>query len=424
MTSCTIELCSPISDLSSGNLLNSSPGAHFDHHIFCDILRGWEDRGAPKPRCGRPPVELPPFAFSVLRHWLVPSRPGSVSACRGSTSAAVCWASSVSNSGPRTRWTQQFLHRLLRKLAATPPASRVRMTLPESVCNPVHRRLAHELARRAHSVCALLLELKFVSIWEPRLQTGRSSVALRVLVAHHLRRHRTRTRAITQRFREPCWFNMTVPRAHHFRHISVSPLVIAPTLPHAGCCVVLPMFPHTSVFAETTCVFAAGPFSGEFSTRIHCSTQVCPKQRFQATLLGGLRILKSPEVNDLPCGKCDPMRIDDNTSGFILLKRLPGRPQLFVRWFLWCLSFCSDSRCGTLSLSSHRLASVTSTLSMHISIHSSTATCFLLSEMFHRCCTDDRQFRMVRSAKMLCQFSGTHVLDGHVQLFIVSCRTS
>ena len=196
--------------------------------------------------------------------------------------------------------------------------------------------------------------------------TGRSSVALRVLVAHHLRRHRTRTRAITQRFREPCWFNMTVPRAHHFRHISVSPLVIAPTLPHAGCCVVLPMFPHTSVFAETTCVFAAGPFSGEFSTRIHCSTQVCPKQRFQATLLGGLRILKSPEVNDLPCGKCDPMRIDDNTSGFILLKRLPRQatvvcslvlvvPVFLQRLSLWDpFSLFSSSRlCHVHTLHAH-----------------------------------------------------------------------
>ena len=64
-----------------------------------DTFRRRHDSGALDHR-GRPPVDLPPFALSRTSH--MPSRPGSASASlRGSTSTAVCCASSTSNSSPK-----------------------------------------------------------------------------------------------------------------------------------------------------------------------------------------------------------------------------------------------------------------------------------------------------------------------------------
>ena len=88
---------------------------------------------------GRPPVELPPFALSRLANLtLMPSRPGSASASPlGSTSTAVCCASSTSSSSPAVNGRGSFYAACSSswKLAATshPPAGRARLTLQESV---------------------------------------------------------------------------------------------------------------------------------------------------------------------------------------------------------------------------------------------------------------------------------------------------
>ena len=65
--------------------------------------------------------------FRVLRTSLMPSQPGSASASPlGSTSTAVCCASSTSNSSLKKGWTRQFLQslKLSWKLAATCTRSR------------------------------------------------------------------------------------------------------------------------------------------------------------------------------------------------------------------------------------------------------------------------------------------------------------
>ena len=101
-----------------------------------DTFRRWHD-GCARDLGGRPPVDLPPFAFRVLRTSLMPSQPGSVSASPlGSTSTAVCCASSTSNSSPKTIGRGSFYaacsyHGSSRRLA--PAAGRVRLTLPDSV---------------------------------------------------------------------------------------------------------------------------------------------------------------------------------------------------------------------------------------------------------------------------------------------------
>ena len=75
--------------------------------------------------------------FRVLRTSLMPSRPGSVSASPlGSTSTAVCCASSTSNSSPAVNGRGSFYaacssHGSSRRLA--PAAGRARLTLQESV---------------------------------------------------------------------------------------------------------------------------------------------------------------------------------------------------------------------------------------------------------------------------------------------------
>ena len=100
-----------------------------------DPRRAGHDGDAPDAS-GRPPVNLPPFA-PVLRTSLMPSQPGSASASPlGSTSTAVCCASSTSNSSPKRVGRSSFFtacssHGNSRRLA--PSARRARLTLKESV---------------------------------------------------------------------------------------------------------------------------------------------------------------------------------------------------------------------------------------------------------------------------------------------------
>ena len=94
-----------------------------------DTFRRWHEGGAPDHR-GRPPVDLPPFRVSRTSH--MPSRAGSASASPlGSTSTAVCCASSTSNSSPADDGRGSFFaacssHGNSRRLA--PAAGRVRLT--------------------------------------------------------------------------------------------------------------------------------------------------------------------------------------------------------------------------------------------------------------------------------------------------------
>ena len=98
-----------------------------------DTFRRWHDSGA-RDLGGRPPVELPPFALSRLANL---THAGSASASPlGSTSTAVCCASSTSNSSPERNGRGSFCpacssHGNSRRLARA--AGRARLTLQESV---------------------------------------------------------------------------------------------------------------------------------------------------------------------------------------------------------------------------------------------------------------------------------------------------
>ena len=124
-----------------------------------DTFRRWHYSGAPNADPGgRPSMELPPLALSRLANLThaVTARLSLSMSPRGSTSTAVCCASSTSNSSPtRTMDTAVptaacSYHGSSRRVA--PAKGRVRLTLPESVTSCSYASSTCAIASESHRI--------------------------------------------------------------------------------------------------------------------------------------------------------------------------------------------------------------------------------------------------------------------------------